>query len=416
MYIFLNILIFILIFSIVFIVTLFCMIKKELVIENLYLIIPSICIGLWALHFLIFQYQIYNNFIMVQYDFKIIYRCGRQIWINPADLYKTPFYYFPIWAIALAFTVCLFPFNIASFIFFGFTYFLAVLSIREYNKILILMDVRQKIHRFMFLMIISNGFTVYRLFAFGQFKYIILVIFLLVIRRELQYRNNELEKDFKYKLINYSLLAFAIAIFPFFILLLLVYIFQEIPFNELFKKENLKEYAIVISVFALENFLFFIYPTLIFEFFGLYQKFNKSLFFNISSILMVCTTCVLIYLNKTLKIEEQFGYFSLVVIFFSMYARRLFLILFPFVFLFFIPFFNQKEKRVDFLKKNKFFLIGLLSGFAIYFMDPHHQLIELFFPVLEGSKLLEYKWIVFTSIFGVDIIILHMKKYDLLHK
>ena len=435
---FLNILLFILVFSLVFILTLFCMIKKELVKENLYLIIPSICIGLWALYFIVIQVEIHSKLIISQPDFSIIYKCGNQIWTDPADLYKRPFYYLPIWAIVLALTVCLFPFYIASFIFYGFTYILGVLSIREYNKILILKDIGRKFHRFMFLMIISNGFTVFIIFFFGQFKYIILVIFLFVIRRELQYRNNELEKDFKYKLINYSLLAFAIAIFPFFILLLLVYIFQEIPFNELFKKENLKEYVIVIFVFALENFLFFIYPSLIFEFFGLYQKHNKrewkdsqlpnfylawinlddySLYFIISTIIMVCITFILISLkNNNLKIEDKFGYFSLAVIFISIYARRLFLVLFPFAFLLFIPFFNQDEKSIEFLKKNKFFLIGLLSGFAIYFMDPHHGLIELFFPALEGSKLLEYKWIAFVSIFGVDILILHLKKYNFLHK
>ena len=431
----LYIIIFILIFLIVFILSIFCMVKRELVIDNLYLIIPAICVGLWALHFLILQFQIYNKFYIRLYDFKIVYNCGLHIWTNPTKIYHIGFYYLPSYAVVLATTVCLFPYFIASYIFYSATFILALLSIREYNKILILMEVKKKIHRFIFLMIISNGFTVYRIFAFGQFKYMILVIFLFVIRRELQNRKNQIEKDFKYNFINYSLLAFAIGIFPFFILLFLIYLFQDISFHELLKTENIKKYCLIISIFALENFLFFIYPSLFFDFVGLFQRFNErewshrqlpnyylawinlddySLFFTLSTIFIVIITLVLIY-NKNLRIEEKFGYFSLAVIFISMYARRLFLVLFPLAYLLFIPFLYQEEKDINFFKKNKFFLIGLVSGFAIYFMDPHNQIIEFFFPYLEGAKWIEFRWIIFVCIFGIDILILHMKNYRFMH-
>ena len=98
-----------------------------------------------------------------------------------------------------------------------------------------------------------------------------------------------------------------------------------------------------------------------------------------------------------------------------MYARRLFLILFPLVFLLFIPFLNQDERGIDFFKKNKIFLVGLLSGFLIYSMDPHDQIIEFFFPYLEGSIFIELRWIVIVGIFGWSLLKLHMKNIKLKH-
>ena len=128
------------------------------------------------------------------------------------------------------------------------------------------MDVKKQMHRFIFLIIISNGYFIYTQFKFCQFKYLILIIFLVIIRREIQYRKEGKEKDLKYYIINYAILIYAIGVAPYFIFLVFIYLFHDIGFYELTEKVNIQKYCIILILFILENFLFVLYPSLIFEF------------------------------------------------------------------------------------------------------------------------------------------------------
>ena len=153
--------------------------------ECYHLYIPFICIGFWALLYL---RQV--NFILNQYwDLYIFYDSGKQVFINPEDLYEIGnFHYMPSSAVFFAFTISLFPLFIAHYIFYILNYVMALISIKEYNKILELLNVKEKIHRFLFLIIISNGFFVYRQFYYNQTKFLVLAILLFITRREIQFK------------------------------------------------------------------------------------------------------------------------------------------------------------------------------------------------------------------------------------
>lgn len=60
---------------------------------------------------------------------------------------------------------------------------------------------------------------------------------------------------------------------PYLIFLLLIYIFYDIPKEDLFKKDNLITYCVVLFMFLSQNILFFIYPNLINEYRKIYVYF-----------------------------------------------------------------------------------------------------------------------------------------------
>ena len=394
--------------------------------DNLYLLLPMSCIAVWAL-----LHWIHASFTPTQCDFTVYYEVGKRICIEPADLYKpgSRYYYLPILAIFSAITISLVPYSFAYYGFYIINIILGMLFAREYNKILILMGVKEKIYRFLFLMIISNGMIVYGIFFQNAFKYLIGLIIFFVIRREIQNRNEE--KDYKYYFVNYGLFTFAVGLFPPFIFFLLIYVLIDIRPVDIFKSENLKKYAIVILMFAAQNFLFFIYPSYFFDFSSGYEGHNitRSYFplfylrewvvlnnynfiYYISTIYMAIIALILILNNKIL-IEEKFAYFSFAWIIFSTYAGRSLLILFPFALLLFIPFLNQDDKRIKFFKKNKIILIGLLSVVGIYFMLPDFTIIK-YYPIFQKFPFLIFlylRWIILLCIFISTLLILYLKKF-----
>ena len=99
-------------------------------------------------------------------------------------------------------------------------------------------------------------------------------ILLFILRREIQYKKEERAKDFKYKFITYFLLGMIVSMVPYFIFLLLIFMFHDIPRGELLEKENLKTYGLVTLIFLAQNFLFFIYPGLIFDYYQVFRFFQ----------------------------------------------------------------------------------------------------------------------------------------------
>ena len=179
-----------------FFISLFFFNQNYLSKENLYLLIPIICFIVWGL----------IGGHAYKFEFYCYYGAGRTILTNPADLYKViNYFYLPSFAIFFAFTFSLLPIRVALIAFILFNYITGVFAILEFNKILILMDVKEKVHRFIFLILISNGFYVWLIFYVNQFKFLVLFILLLIIRREIQYRREGKEKDRNYYIINYGL-------------------------------------------------------------------------------------------------------------------------------------------------------------------------------------------------------------------
>ncbi|MFX0139711.1 MAG: hypothetical protein ACFFDN_39090 [Candidatus Hodarchaeota archaeon] len=311
---------------------------------------------------------------------------------------------------------------------------MAIISLIEYDKILSLMNLKKKSHRFLFLIIISNGFFIYYQFIFNQSKYILLVIFLVIIRRELQFNNQYKVKDLKFYLINYCMFVFAIGMAPYFLFLLLIYIFHNIPQDEIFKKDNIKRYFTVILLFIAQNFLFIMYPRLILGFLeGINHPQNRNqkmklLYLRewvdvsaevitylsiISNIILLIVSLFLISKEK-MQIEQKFGFFSIFYILIGVYAYSLLvsLILFSFVLLLYVPYVNQNLKGNDFINNNRYLIIGLLSIFAI-FLSPYDGLIYEFIPSLRKFPffiLINLRYILLLLIMIISITKLHLKK------
>jgi len=400
----------------------------------LYILVPSICFGFWAIINLIrLNFVIPDN---IQ-DFTVFYNSGKQILIDPSQLYNiVGYFYLPSFAALFSISISLFPFTIAYYIFYVFNYIFGVLAIIEFNKILLLMGLRKKIFRFIFIMIIFNGYFAYYIFRFNQTKFIVCLILLFIIRRELQFKKYKKVKNFSYNLINYSLFVFAIAIAPSFIFFLLIYIFHDIQMKSIFKKENLQIYCIVIFMFIIQNFLFVIYPSLLVRYLDgfsyihihgshgiqlfylrewFFPSYDERIILSIIFTTILIISCLILILNKNLTLEKKFGYFSIFYLFTGVYSYQIFvlLILFSFIVLLIIPYLNQEEKGIDILKKNILPFIGLLLILIINFMPPDFVIYE-FFPILQTIPFVFFvnlRWLILASIMVLVLIILHLKKH-----
>ncbi|MFX0057850.1 MAG: GtrA family protein [Candidatus Heimdallarchaeota archaeon] len=371
---------------------------------NLYLILPILSAFLWALFNLINQ-----NFIATDYcDFAVFYDAGKLLYNQPLMLYDPIYRYFhmPAFASFCAITISLLPYPIAYYSFYAVNLVLISYFILQFNEILTLTGVGKKWYRFIFLIIISNGFIVLGLFYQNSFKLIIGNIILYILLREIKYRRENKQKDLKYFLINYGLFTFAIAIFPPFLLFFLVYIFHDINLKEILKFENIKKYLIVVFMFAWQNILFFIYPSYILDFLNSFQGHNihergyfplfyfrewielesYDLIFLISAIYMVIIALILI-LKRNLSIEKKFAYTSLAWVIFSIYGTRSFFLIVPLTLLLYVPFMQQKSNFKDFIKNNYVVILGLISVGFVYLMPPNYTIYK-YLPFLQEFPLI----------------------------
>ena len=207
------------------------------------------------------------------------------------------------------------------------------------------------------------------------------------LRREVQFNIQEKKKDLKFYLINYGLFVLIIGMAAYLIFLFLIYIFQDIHIKELFSKENTKKYAIVILMFCTQNFIFFLNPSQFFYFINFFNMphrrkyifenmmYTKHLFNDLilSTEIMVLLTYFFVFaiiiisliliLKKKLIIQEKFGFYFLANVFLGIYSIQhyLFLLLLSFVLLLFIPFYEKDINEFEWIKRNKFFVAGVLS-------------------------------------------------------
>ena len=406
--------------------------------ENLYVIIPIVCVIFWSIIFLISTRFDSSLSDYIYFDFIIFYGAGKQIFRDPSHLYSHDYgydigyTYMPSFATLFSISISLLPYVIGYFTLYFINTVLGIFFIREYNRILILINLKKKIHIFIFLIIIYNGFILFNIFRQNQVKFGVGLIFLFILRREIQKRKEGTEKTLKYYLINYGLLVFAIGMTPYFIFFLLIVIFHDIRYNEIFKKENVKIYIIVVLMFVIQNFLFILYPSLIFEFLnGFYKNENFFLFyldewvvisndqilsyFNIISTLLLFLITFILISNSKLKLEKEFAYFSISALFISLFANRTLSILLPLTLLLFVPFLNQDEKGTKFIKSNIILLIGLISVAGIYLNINSGTIFIIIITIiqlLDGSILIFIiflRWIILLCIMATSLLMLNLK-------
>ncbi|MFX0186816.1 MAG: hypothetical protein ACFE8A_03670 [Candidatus Hodarchaeota archaeon] len=421
--------------------SLFCLHRNYFRKENLYLIIPLLFFTFWAFHCFYYlntiKYKELGEFW--DPDFSVFYDAGQQILKNPADLYKVSrFLYMPSFAIFFAFTFSLLPLQISYNAFYFVNYLSGMFAILEFNRILILMGVKKKAHRFIFLIIISNGFLLWIIFYFNHFKFIVFLILLFIIRREIQYRKEGRKKNGKYYILTYGLFIFILGMAPYFIFILFIYVFQEIKLKDLIKKESLKIYLIIVAWFIIQNITFILYPSQFFEFLkgfnrptkeirGAYPLYLKDFIkikpsqitvisFVFTVILVIITVILVLIRNQ--NIENKFSLFLLAYLFFGIISHPPLIayLCFSFVLFLFVQFLEQDVKGFDFLKKNTIFLIGLISILGIYLFT-NNFFFWVISPLIKEQDFgifYTYRLLVLHVIMLTCILILYAKRYNLL--
>ncbi|MFX1383360.1 MAG: hypothetical protein ACFFBP_13035 [Promethearchaeota archaeon] len=408
--------------------------KSEIVKSKLYIVIPLYCILCWAGYFM-FAGNFFKN---PSYDFLNYYYCGRRLLEDPKDLYKSDlrygyrygYKYLPNFAILIGLPLFFLPsVEFAYYVFFIINIFLGLIFTLLFNKLLVLLDVKRGVYRFLFLIAISNGWIVLQLYANNQIKYLVGVIILFIINREIQYTKHQIQKNFKYYFIHLNLFVFIVGLAQYFIFLLLIYLFHNISLKQLFKKENIKKYLTIIISFILQNIVFIIYPDLLFDFYEIYQKEQRrndlklkhfyleyiddyvyvlpspyKFYISVILNLILYVIILILILHRRLSLIEKFGYFSLSILYLNYIAFRILLNITPFICILFIPHLNQTKRGIEIIKENIYVLIGLVSISGIFFI-PHKDAFG--YPFIEGIYL---GHLIFVITLGVSFMALFLRK------
>lgn len=403
--------------------------------SSLYFIIPLLSLIFWSLLYLLFFYKGFR------WDFKVWYDAGRQILEDPTKLYQVyGFYYTPFLPSIFSISLSLLPPLVAYFIWFFLNYIFGMLMIREFDKILKLKGVSRISYRLLFLIVISNGWSVYLQFFWNQTKFLTAFILLFILRKEIHGRDSNMEKSIKERILILFLLSIAVSISPYFIFIIFIYIFNNIEIKQIFKKSNLQTYFIFISIFLLINILFIIFPSLLVDFLNgifKYNEYKKELKFiytiewliipnswhnyiTIGSIIFLSLITLFLILNKKLTLERRIGLFVLSYLWFSTFARFTDLALFiPFLLLLLIPYISEKDTLISFLKSNILPLVGLISVLGLAF--GHYDVNDFFeyFPILNivFLKFIVYmRYAIFLVLFSISILFLSLRNSNTFRK
>ncbi|MHA1285512.1 MAG: hypothetical protein ACTSQP_23655, partial [Promethearchaeota archaeon] len=294
--------------------------------------------------------------------------------------------------------------SIAKFIFLFISFFFAILSIYTFNQILILKKVKNIYIRFLFLIILSNGYIIIRTFEMGQPKFIMSFLILYFIKREIKIRDSIEERpSLKFLFIQYSLLIFIVGTIPSLIFLLIIYTFNNINYKDIFSREQLRKYYLIIIVFLYQNFIFLINPKLIINFLNWGSKIVLSresslpsiiiFFFSIKfisdislkmfSIVIMTIISFLLIFNKRLELEEKMGVLAFSSLLLNVFIRNnLFIFIIPLIAILFIIEVKVQENFFKFIRENLFFLFGLTALTLLYFI-PDNEVIYKYVPILK---------------------------------
>ncbi len=402
--------------------------------DNIYLIIPTLCVVFWAFYYFIKIGGIppYDRYL----DFGYFYESGKQVLTDPINLYEIKgIYYLPSAATFFALTIAIFPLHISYYAFYCINIVLGILVVIEFNKILKLMDIEDKFTRFVFLILISNGWFLHFLFTFSQIKLLISLIFILIIKREIQCRIDEREKDLKYNFINYFLLVFIIGIAPNLIFLFFIFLFNDINIRDIFKKKNIQIYLLIIVIFIIQNFLFIIFPSLICDylavdlvgfgeirwghtsaiFYGiiLYQPFYGV--FLLSATIIIALISIILAFHKNLPLETKIGFFSLTYLLLGMYSGGFLCHMNMMFSLFlFIPIIKKEEKIPELIKQNKLIFLSFLIYAAVLFIGPI-ETIQKYIAITREFPfdiIVEYRYVFLISFYITSVILVLLIKYN----
>ncbi len=296
----------------------------------------------------------------------------------------------------------------------------------EFNKILALKGINEKLYKFFFLMILSNGWSIYYQFYLNQNKLIIIYLLLLILRMEVEIRENIRKKYLKYRITIYTYFIIIVSLAPYFIFIIFIYLFYDISLKELFKRKSAKLYFIIISLFFSFNILFIIFPTLVIDFviYGLSLSGNLdplNFFFyfrqfipnewdfilTIISTHLISLTTIILILNYNLKLEDKFGYFMFFYLLFSIFMRTtIIIIIIACILILYINHLSIEKKFKTFIKNNFWVILGFIAIIGICFNYDY----EKFFIFVPLKIILYLRHAIILSILSLSLFFLKYKK------
>lgn len=403
--------------------------------RKIHLIISCLCLTFWLLLFLVwYKFKVYHV------DFHIFHEAFKKILNNPQDLYNIDiegwgYYYLPSFACFFSF-LGFFNLTSAAYIFLVFNYILSILLILIFNRILISLNLKNRWYRLIFLLLVSNGWIIFDQYRTLQTKLLVSVILLSIILREMDDRKKEKEKTLFSFTLNYVFFIFALGMVPQLIFLFIVYLFHDIRFSNFFKRDNILRLLFVISIFVIENFLFFIYPELISDFskgftgnideksiralfISDFQFSNKLILIIIRYVMLFFTIVITLALviNKRIAIEWKFSLFCITFLFLDIFrGYGLLQVLIPFIIILFIPFLKKESSIDQFVKENYLIIVGLFSMVGIIFTSKDTQVFLQTLPLFNEFPLviLVYlRWSILTGILAISLAILNFKNKNL---
>jgi hypothetical protein len=403
--------------------------------QNYQLIIPILSLTGWCFYSMLHENFFLNVFNALGFDFGPLYYAGQQVFVDPSHLYDTyGYFYLPIFSIIYGLLFSWQPPFLAWYIHYIFVYFLAFLSLLQLNKILLHLEVKNKSKRALINSLFMFGWPLYIIFYLNQAKFIVILSFLFVVRRELEYKRLNKEKNYLFFVINYSLLIFSLSIAPYLFFLVLIYVLHDINYKEILKKENLRKILMFVSIFLVQNFLFLVYPNLIFDFVEKGFNFQSGsidvmIFWDIPinlgatpmTILRICCMISMLLLTlyfwifkNNLTLESKFGYFAIALLYLNVWKGYDMLIFgFPYIYLLLIP----SLKKVDDLRiyKSRSLFLFYIAAFIILIQMTYNETFFKYFPFLHTFPLnyiVYFRWLIPILLMTFCVLILRLKKFN----
>ncbi len=397
-----------------------------------HLYIPFLSIIFWSSYVLVHEGFFLESLFNLRYDFRPYYYAGKQILSNPSKLYEVEGYvYLPSFAILYSILFSWQPIYIVWYTHYAFNIVLAFLCVIYYDKILLELNLKRKKARLILNTFIVFGWVIYFIFYFNQAKFIVVICFFIVLKRELKYKNDNKKKDIKYYLINFALLSFSLSITPYFIFFVLLYIFYDIEFKKIFQKSFIIKFGLFLLVFLIENFMFFIYPEIIFDYLKkgltkipqnwcqliILREFPLSpsvinIIKILSIIIFFISIIILLNFREKLSLEKMFGYLSFIFLYFNIWKGYDTLVLIiPFILLLFLPYLKSNDFQDPYLKKIR--IISFISILILELEPSYNSVIFNAFPFMKNYPLVIFvyiRWLIPISILTISYILLEIIK------
>ena len=396
--------------------------------NKIYLFLPLICVAFWIFLSLIKD----NIYIYDAADFNAFFSASRKIYLNPGEVYSKDigYFYFPSFAMVFGLFTIFLSYNVSSWIFFIILSFFSIYLIIETDKLLKKAGIDKVFTRVLVLLVIANSYSIMLDLDALQPKVISAFCLILFLRREVDFKNNPQNyNENKFMFSQMMILIFGLGLIPqYFLFFSIIYLFHKVSWKQILSKKQIKKYGLFILALLVQNFMIIIIilinPKVITVFFNRSSSlealnpiletmtpskivenaynihdsvfalilvlinelidltFLNGLILLIFSMGILLVVSFLLASHKDMDIGIKFGYFSLIVIFFSIFFRNIEKIIFiTLTTLLFIISLTKTQNIVEFLKKNFYWLLGLFS-LQIINLIPREYYFYKVFPFL----------------------------------